>query len=57
MRYLFNILTVMLVGWPAVVIGYLFSAARGGFQIGCNIFVLDAEATSEKFCKKERGND
>lgn len=54
MKYLLNILSVVFVGWPAVVAGYVFYTVKHGFIIGYCEADRHEAAAIQKFCKRNR---
>ena len=51
MKYVFNILAVIFIGWPSVVAGYLWSAASSGWSTGCFLYQRHEDAAIRKFTK------
>lgn len=48
MKYVFNILATVFVGWPSVAAGYLWSAASFGWSAGCFLYQHHGDAAARK---------
>lgn len=56
MKYMVNLLAVTFIGWPAVIVGYLWSAAASGWSTGAFLYERHEAAAIKKFVK-ERTHD
>lgn len=52
MKYLINILATVAVGWPALVLGYLWAAFASGFSTGGFLHQRHKDAAIAKFVHK-----
>jgi hypothetical protein len=52
MKYVINIMAVVLFGWPALIVGYIWQAIVSGFETGTFIYERHEAAAIDKFAKK-----
>jgi hypothetical protein len=55
MKYVINIMAVVLFGWPALIVGYIWQAIVSGFETGTFIYERHEVAAIDKFTKKPEG--
>lgn len=53
MKYVFNFFAILLIGWPAIICGYIFESARSGFKTGRFLYDEGENAAIEKFTIKD----
>ncbi len=53
MKYIINAIVVVLVGFPALVLGYLWRQLQIGFDLGGSVYDQHEQACMEKFRKRE----
>jgi hypothetical protein len=49
MKYVFNFLSTLLIGWPALVLAYCWAAARSGAETGAFLHEQHEHAAIRKF--------
>ena len=52
MKYIVNVLSVLFFGWPSLVIGYIATAIKSGFDTGVDLYNRHEVAAIDKFVKK-----
>jgi hypothetical protein len=52
MKYVINIMAVVLFGWPALIVGYIWWVIVSGFKAGTFICERHEDAAIDKFTKK-----
>jgi len=52
MKYVINMVAVVLIGWPALIVGYIWKLIVSGFEAGTCIFEKHQAAAIDKFTKK-----
>lgn len=52
MKYLINLLVIIAVGWPALIVGYVFEAIKDGFKVGRHVCKVHSDASVKKFCDR-----
>ena len=52
MKYVINIMAVVLFGWPALIVGYIWRVIVSGFTAGTFIYGRHEDAAIDKFTKK-----
>jgi hypothetical protein len=55
MKYLINIVVIILFGWPSLIVSYIWQSILSGFEIGSFLFEQHKTAAIEKFVKKAEG--
>lgn len=55
MKYVLCTLSMILLSWPSVVIGYIVAAIASGFSVGRFLHERHEQDNINKFCKKEVG--
>lgn len=54
MKYVIHIMVVVLFGWPALIVGYIWGVIVSCFTAGTFICEAHAAAAIDKFTKKQR---
>jgi hypothetical protein len=52
MKYVINIMAVVIFGWPALIVGYVWQTIVSGFETGTFIYERHEAAAIDKFTKK-----
>jgi hypothetical protein len=52
MKYVFSCLSVTFVGYPTLVLSYLWSAAKSGWSLGAFLYQRHEDAAIAKFVNK-----
>lgn len=55
MKYAVNIAAVVLLGWPALMLGYAWAAIRAGWSTGSFLYNRHEDAAIAKFVDKKEG--
>ena len=57
MKYVVHIFVIVLISFPATVVGYLWAAVIGGFKNGMYAHDKHEDAILSKFCTYEETNE
>jgi len=52
MKYVINIMAVVMFGWPALIVGYIWQTIVSGFETGEYFYEKHEAASINKFVKK-----
>ena len=52
MKYVINLICILLFTWPAVAAGYIYTAITTGLYAGKEYFEIHSDAMLDKFVKK-----
>ena len=54
MKYVISIMAVVLFGWPALIVGYIWKTIVSGFEAGTFICERHEDAAIDKFTTKSK---
>ena len=54
MKLLLNVLSVVFLGWPALIVGYVVAAIKSGYLTGAFLYYKAEEEAMDKFTWKAK---